>query len=170
MKKDYNCTPIELDKMRLLRYSMGAVVAYESRRPGKTSIFDYMVKLMEALGVPEIGAIQAKYKDELDAGADVKSVIEAVELKELGEKFLENLDASALRLLLWAGLVHEDPHLTLEQTTDLMEHAEGDSPLAQYGYIFNKVLIGLMATQGPQKKTEGIATTTLETPPPATTD
>lgn len=52
---------------------------------------------------------------------------------------LELLGVRVLRALLWAGLVHEDPKLTVRQAGDLMQLAPGEIPILKEAYILTKV-------------------------------
>lgn len=52
-----------------------------------------------------------------------------------------------MRALLWAGLLHEDPTLTIEEAGDLIEDAEGEDGVHGVEYVLLKVVEAFGAGQ-----------------------
>lgn len=74
------------------------------------------------------------------------------------EKMLRHYGAREIRALLWAGLRHEDPSLTLRQVGELVElHGEGESSTQKFFWAFQKVFqAAMLYFGGPRKNLGGL--------------
>lgn len=60
-----------------------------------------------------------------------------------------------LRAMVWAGLRHEDPTLTIEAVGDLLDLASGDNEAARYQSVIQTAMKAFGLSQGePSKKVE----------------
>jgi hypothetical protein len=63
---------------------------------------------------------------------------------------------SQMRRLLWAGLLHEDPALTIPDAGKLVHYADGDTEQQRFENVAKKVFDAIMRTHGdPDKKKDG---------------
>lgn len=66
---------------------------------------------------------------------------------------LDRLGFREVRAMLWAGLQHEDPGLTLQATGNLIaEYAEGDTMFAKMQLAYSKVFEAFVLMCGPDAK------------------
>lgn len=75
---------------------------------------------------------------------------------EAAMEYTTALGMDQLRIILWAGLRHEDPELTIKRAGELVNDAEGENVTEQFAYIVSKICDAYAMRQvgGKDKKKE----------------
>jgi hypothetical protein len=129
---------ISLDKRRTLRFTSNSLVRLEG-------VLGYSYKkILKRIRTGAEIAIKHGMIPGAEDEADIKTIL-AVNEESL-EKDVE-LNAAELRAMLWAGLLHEDPELTLEQAGDLMD--EGPEDMGSEDYIAIYVITAFLLRFAP---------------------
>mgnify|MGYP001478985801 CR=1 FL=1 len=132
--------PITLDQPRLLRYDCNALIAFQQR--AGHSFLDVLAALMAIQ--QEVAALTSESQGEPPPAVAIG--------------FLAKIPLDDVRLLLWAGLLHEDPALQPET-------AGGMIWLGNLVGILT-ALVGALSQQGPEPP-KGVPSETPQTPSPA---
>jgi len=69
-----------------------------------------------------------------------------------GHLLIQTIGVKNVRLLLWAGLIHEDPGLSIAKVGDLMDLAPGDGFGEKFNYIVEKFGEAYLASCGSEAK------------------
>jgi hypothetical protein len=130
MASKHRCeVPIQLDIPRKLKLDFNACADFQEE--AKISIDAFFYRIQQ---------INRKYDlkpDVLDADGNVVQHFPVP--PEATIELTNSMGMNYLRILLWAGLRHEDPEMTIKRAGELVEEAEGDSVTEQFAFIVSKI-------------------------------
>lgn len=108
---------------RTIRYTANALARMEEKTQVKTA------SLRARIGMTfvRLGKMGDEGGPEAMMGAEAAAALEREGL---------NFSTSEVRALLWAGLLHEDPALTLDQAGDLLDEAPSQPDCSGEDYVF----------------------------------
>jgi hypothetical protein len=119
MASKHRCeVPIQLDIPRTLKLDFNACADFQEAAGISIDTFFFRIQ-----------QISKKYHLEKDSVIPPEAAIE----------YTNALGMNHLRLILWVGLRHDDPNLTVKDAGELVNFAEGDNITEQYSYIVSKV-------------------------------
>jgi hypothetical protein len=131
-RKDIGIVPIELDRTRYLKFDWNAISEFENAMNCTWIEFFFSLMKKDSDGNP--------IADINESGVGAGSI----EMKALGLKHL--------RALLWAGLLHQDPSITLKKAGDLIESINADNFADRLNKLTPLFEALMLTMSGPQPK------------------
>ena len=121
--------PIQLDIPRKLKLDFNACADFQEEAKISIDAFFYRIQ--------QINHKYAMKPDVLDGEGNVLQHYSVP--PEAAMELTNSMGMNYLRIILWAGLRHEDPELTIRRAGELVEEAEGDTVTEQFAFIVSKI-------------------------------